>query len=285
MRIWITRAEPEAEATAQRLRALGHEPVLAPLLEVQPIGAAPSLDGVGALAFTSRNGVRAFAAHSPARGLPVFAVGDATAGEARNAGFADVASASGDVAALAELIAARKDALKGQVLYLAPEEPAGDLIADLVDRGVAARAEVVYRTAPVEISAIPAEIDALLVHSPKAARRLAGTPAVEAAAPSLAVICISAAAAEPLQGLGFAEVLVSPAPNEAALIQRLDAWALTRKPIRLFPPLFWFVIAFALVCIVAAMLVASVGPHLFPPTATHPAGATAQPLQIRGKSG
>ena len=83
MRIWITRAAPEAEATAQRVRALGHEPVVASLLEVQAGGETPDLAGVGALAFTSRNGVRAFAALSPERNLPVLTVGDATAQAAR----------------------------------------------------------------------------------------------------------------------------------------------------------------------------------------------------------
>ena len=285
MRIWITRAEPEASATAERVRALGHEPVVAPLLEIRPAGEAPDLSGVAALAFTSRNGVRVFAALSPERGMPVFAVGDATADAARGAGFANVATASGDVSALAELIAARKDVLDGEVLYLAPEEPAGDLPGALAGHGVAARVQVVYRTAPADLAAVPAEVDALLIHSPKAARRLAETPSVGAAAPSMAAICISAAAAEPLHVLGFAEVLVSPAPNETALLQRLDAWVLTRKPVPLFPPAFWIAVAFALVCIVAAILVASLGPRLFPPPAKSRAAAMAQPLQIPGKSG
>ena len=98
MRIWITRAQPEAEATAGRIRALRHEPVVAPVLEVRPSLDAPALEGVGALAFTSRNGVRAFVALTPERDLQVFTVGDATAAAAREAGFTDVASASGDAA-------------------------------------------------------------------------------------------------------------------------------------------------------------------------------------------
>ena len=285
MRIWITRAEPEASATAERVSGLGCEPVVSPVLEVEPAGKAPDLTGASALAFTSRNGVRAFTTLSPERGFPVFAVGDATAEAARRAGFADVASASGDAAALAQLIAARKDVLNGEVLYLAPEEPAGDLQSALASRGVASRVQIVYRTAPAELATLPADVDAVLVHSPKAAHRLAETPGLQAAAPSMAAICISAAAAEPLHGLGFRELLVSPAPNETALLQRLDAWVLTRKPVRLFPPAFWIAIAFALVCIVAAILVASLGPRLFPPPVKSGAAAAAQPLQIPGKSG
>ena len=264
MRIWITRAQPEADATAGRLRALRHEPVVAPVLEVQPAGAAPSLDGAGALAFTSRNGVRAFAALSPERGLPVFAVGDATADAARAAGFSEVASASGDLAALADRIAGRQAALKGPVLYASPEDPAGDLVAALQARGVAARAQVVYRTAPADFT-LPPDVDVVLIHSAKAARRLAEDPAVAPAAPAMAAICISPAAAQPLQGLGFREVLTAPAPNETALLETFGAWAARQAPARLFTPLFWIVIALGLACIVAAIAVAALGPQLFPP--------------------
>ena len=48
--VWITRAQPGAAATAERVRALGHEPLVAPLLAVRLLeGAAVDLDGVAAL--------------------------------------------------------------------------------------------------------------------------------------------------------------------------------------------------------------------------------------------
>jgi uroporphyrinogen-III synthase len=62
VRVWITRARPEAEATAARIAALGWTPLIAPLLEIRPLPAPLELEGVGALAFSSRNGVRALAA-------------------------------------------------------------------------------------------------------------------------------------------------------------------------------------------------------------------------------
>ena len=262
-RIWITRARPEAEATAERVRALGLEPVVEPVLEIQPVGEAPDLQGVCALAFTSRNGVRAFAALTPERGLPVFAVGDATAEAAREAGFGDVASASGDVAALADLIASRRDALQGQVFYAAPEEPAGDLVGALASHGVEARRQVVYRTVPAEFS-LPADIFAVLVHSAKAARRLAAHPAMTPDDNSMVAICISPSAAEPLRYSGFRDDLVASAPNEAAMLTELRDCA-DRQNRPLFPAMFWIAIAFWLTCVVSAILIATLGPRLFPP--------------------
>ncbi|MBK1970712.1 uroporphyrinogen-III synthase, partial [Brevundimonas diminuta] len=121
-RVWVTRAEPGAARTADRLTALGFTPITAPLLTLEPLpgalDAVPAPAAVAALALTSPNGVEAFAPLiSRFRRHPVFAVGDATAEAARAAGFADVRSASGDIHALAHLIAA--EAPPGPLLALA----------------------------------------------------------------------------------------------------------------------------------------------------------------------
>ena len=69
-KIWITRAQPGADVTADRVRALGHDALVAPLLAVRPVeDVAIDLSGVAALAFTSANGVRTFADRSGERSL------------------------------------------------------------------------------------------------------------------------------------------------------------------------------------------------------------------------
>ena len=80
LKIWITRAQPGADATAARVHALGHTTLVAPLLAVEMLeNAEVDLRDVGALAFTSANGLRAFTRLSADRSLRVFAVGAATA--------------------------------------------------------------------------------------------------------------------------------------------------------------------------------------------------------------
>ena len=67
LRVWITRAEPGASRTAARLRDMGLEPILASLLAVEPLTPVlPDLATFNALAFTSPNGVAAFAAQTAA---------------------------------------------------------------------------------------------------------------------------------------------------------------------------------------------------------------------------
>jgi uroporphyrinogen-III synthase len=227
-RIWITRAEPGASRTAARLRDMGFDPVVRPLLQVEPLSTSiPDLDRFAALVFTSANGVAAFAALTARRNRPVFAVGDATAQAARDAGFCAVRSAAGDLTALARLIAAELN----DAALLAPqaETPAGDLGAALTEadaRGIRLHPLAVYRTIPTEAAA-PAAFDAVLIHSPRAAKALA---ALEISEPDPTVaVCISTAAAEPLAERSFA-FAVSERPDETSLLATLKAALGKRDP-------------------------------------------------------
>lgn len=220
MRVWVTRTRPGADRTAERLRALGHEPVVQPVLEVRPAPAKLDLEGVGLIAFTSANGVSAFAALTPRRDLPVFAVGDATAAAARAAGFTEVRSAAGDVAALAAALAAAPRA--GAVLHAAGRPRAGDLAAS----GVPVRTVELYETVPLAIIP-PAEIDAVLVHSPHAGRTLAA-----AGGRLPLVLAISEAAAATLRAISVQAIRIAARPDETALLALLprDADALGANP-------------------------------------------------------
>ena len=220
-RVWITRAEPGASRTAARLRDMGFEPVVAPLLAIETLTPpVPDLAPFTALAFTSINGVAAFAALTRERDRPVFAVGDATAQAARDAGFADVRSASGDLHALARLISSElNDAV---VLVPQAEIPAGDFDAALADSGarhVSIQPLIVYRARPTTVAA-PTTFDAILIHSPRAAKRLAEQGAARLS--HAVTVCISAAAAAPLVALGLAPA-VARTPDEASLLTILKA--------------------------------------------------------------
>jgi uroporphyrinogen-III synthase len=225
-RIWITRAQPGAEATAERVRALGHEAVVAPLLAVRMLpDVIVDLQGVAALAFTSANGVRAFADASGERSLKVFAVGAATAQAARMAGFRSVLSADGDVEALAEGIAVRRAELRGAVLHPGAAEPAGDLAGALEKHGVEARRLILYETAPVQLGDAEAEAlarsDAVLLHSPRAAQVLARLLKAHPA-PQLRALGLSQAVVKPLSRTRLAAKAYPPFPLETALLNLIE---------------------------------------------------------------
>jgi uroporphyrinogen-III synthase len=225
-KIWITRAQPGATDTAERVRALGHEAVVAPLLAVRALeNVEVDLTGVAALAFTSANGVRAFAERSGDRSLKVFAVGSATAQAARQAGFRSVLSADGDVEALADGIGMRRSELKGAVLHPGAAEPAGDLAGALEKHGIEARRLILYETGPAVLSDTETEAlircDAALLHSPRAAQVLAKLLKTHPA-PGLRALGLSKAVIKPLSRTALAGKVYPPFPLEAALLNLID---------------------------------------------------------------
>lgn len=244
MRVWVTRSQPGADRTAGSLASLGHEPVVAPVLEIERLPVAPPpLEAATALAFTSAVGVQAFADLTSARDLPVFAVGEATARAARAAGWRDVRSADGDGAALARLIAEASTAAglppagRSAPVVLAPGalEPAFDLAAALAVWGVSTRALPLYAalaapSPPPQAAAAVAQgrLDGVLVHSPAAARALAGyaaaDPVFAAGFATLRPFTLSQACAAPLPA-ACAPATWPDAPRERDLLALLPLGA------------------------------------------------------------
>ncbi len=102
-RLLLTRARPQAEAFAAEVRAHTRlEPLISPMQEMRDLKVEIDLSGISALAFTSKNGVEAFARMSAAR-LPAYCVGEATADRARALGFVAKAAA-GDAPSLRAIL-------------------------------------------------------------------------------------------------------------------------------------------------------------------------------------
>lgn len=148
MYVIVTRPSPDGEAFAAEASRLGATPILSPAMAIRDRAGEVDLAGVEALAFTSANGVRAFARLSTRRDFRVFAVGDATAAAAGAVGFAHVAVADGDVESLSQLIASTK--LSSHVLHLAGSDRAGNLVMMLAAKGVGARRAVIYDAVKIE---------------------------------------------------------------------------------------------------------------------------------------
>lgn len=236
MRLLVTRPMPQAEETAERLAAAGHAPVLAPLLEIVPDPAVSLAPGEAeAIVLTSRGAVRALAHHpEKERVLPlaVFAVGDATATQARALGLADVRSAGGDLSAVADRIGA--DAMRPRrLLHLAGRDRSGDLAAMLAPLGISVETRVVYSAEPA--TALPraaaealraGTLDGVLSFSPRSAETLLVlAKAAGMAEPLLAArhYCLSEAVAETLRAAGARDVAVAAKPDQDALLALIPA--------------------------------------------------------------
>lgn len=226
----VTRSQPGADETAGRLRALGYRPIVSPMLHIVETGLDPHiLEGIADIVFTSANGVRAFrlAGVSPAA-MTAWCVGPSTASAAEAAGFAEVIEGDGDAADLGRLILGSRARISGQVLHIANNAAAGNLVNMLRIGGVNARFAAPYHTEAAPslsqdaLRALQAGAAAVLIHSAKGADALAHA---KAPLETAAIIAISAAAAAPLEGHVTGPVHVAGRPNEDALMAALAAAA------------------------------------------------------------
>jgi uroporphyrinogen III methyltransferase/synthase len=88
VRVIVTRPRAQAEPLAERLRALGHEVVLCPLLEVEPLGEGPvEVEGYDWVVVTSANGADELAHRFAGRMPRLAAVGPGTAEALRRHGL------------------------------------------------------------------------------------------------------------------------------------------------------------------------------------------------------
>jgi uroporphyrinogen-III synthase len=231
MRVVVTRPKSDGERTAVALEALGHDVLVAPLMRIEPMHA--DLTGQwSAVAVTSTNALSVFGERSDGIALgklPVFAVGARSAEAARLAGFEQVSSANGDVKDLVRLITVRCAGAKAPVLYLAGEDRAADLVADLLAHGVAAEMRIVYRAVPLDFPMMLAaaleagDVDAVMHFSRRSAELFvagARTAGVADAASDVRHLCLSAQVAEPLAGMS--RIDIATRPNEVALIALLQ---------------------------------------------------------------
>jgi len=231
MHLLITRPEPDAEATAARLRALGHEVTVQPLLTIAFSPPPVDLPMPQALVMTSRNGVRAVRSWPHAvewRKLPVFVTGSMTAEEARTAGFTDVRYGSGDAGDLARLIRANLSSGSGLVLYAAARDRSGNLINELTGQGYDVRVVEAYRAdpaprfePPVREALVSGTIDGALFYSRRTAetfRNLATAEGITERLAGVSLYALSEQVAEGLAGLEPRAIKVSAKPTEDSLL-------------------------------------------------------------------
>lgn len=229
--VLITRPQPAAAAWARRLALRGWAPLVCSLTELRIVIAQADLTGMDGLVFTSANAVRCAPLPPEARALPCWCVGPATAKAAREAGYSP-RTGPGDAAALGALIAAETPG--AALLHPRGRHGTGTLRAPLEAGGVSLRELVVYEMA--QTPRLSSDARAALAEggltcasfwSPRAAAifaRLAEqAPALRKGLPAATAACISAAAARPLEGLGFGRILVAETPDATGMDAAVEA--------------------------------------------------------------
>lgn len=229
--VLLTRPEAESREVAGTLAAMGIRSVIWPMTRIEfvdgPVGVPEGTDG---LVFTSRNGVAAFARSCAERGLTAWCVGGRTADAARDAGFADVVSADGDVDALAALLRQEAGGSR-RLLYLRGREVSADLGAMLSGSGNILESRVVYAAQaggppPADVRTMfeTGAIGVVAVWSRRAARELAGHLAQHPGwARGVLGVAISDRAGAPLADSGLDGMVSADRPDAEAMLEAISA--------------------------------------------------------------
>ena len=233
-RVLVTRPEPEARATADRLTRIGFDPIVLPLTRIVALHPqAPDPGRFDMVAVTSANAIR----HAPQgllgrlTSLPCAVVGERTAAAARAAGLDVAIVGEADAAALGQLIAGTKRP-GHRVLHLCGRHVAGGLADalsrhDIVTEELATYDAVIEDHGDAEITAILADPpDAVLLYSPRAANaflalldRPDGCKAVE----HMVFVCISPGVAARFEARPEVAPLVAATPSETAILSVLES--------------------------------------------------------------
>ncbi|ARQ60256.1 MULTISPECIES: uroporphyrinogen-III synthase [Rhizobium] len=235
MRVLVTRPAHSAEKTAQRLRDMGHEPLLLPLRRPQhdSSAAASALAATrGAIAVTSAEAMRVLSALGETLGphldRPIFAVGETTAQAARRLGFRTVTASSGNGRDLADLVGAQS---VEDLLYLAGRPRAETFEGRLRELGIRFSVAECYRMLPVapgpaDIKAIFSghRLDAVLFYSRQTAEdffQLAELRSALSEQGGIRLLCLSEAVAQAIPASLKETVAISSMPDEISLLSLL----------------------------------------------------------------
>lgn len=222
----VTRPEPGCAETCARLAALGEEAIAAPALVLAPLPAAP-FPPVQALLLPSRAAARALSPWP----VPVWAVGEGTAAEARAQGFGDVRAAEGDAASLTAQVRAALDPRAGALGLACGRGYSLELAAGLrsagfrvVRRAVYAAREAESLPAPARRALAAGRIGRALFFSPRSATcilRLLEGAGLAGASREISAVAISPRVAAVLNTVPWREVLVAPRPHPDAMLELL----------------------------------------------------------------
>ena len=156
MRLIVTRPEPAAGKTAKKLRALGHDVIISPVLEIVDSGLDMPAGVFSAILVTSSNALRVM----KSRGIdeillqtPLYVAGDRTAEKARETGFENVHSASGNAGNLVELLNDDADLIGGgenPLLYVCGADATSGFLEDLEKLGLQVISWINYKAILVD---------------------------------------------------------------------------------------------------------------------------------------
>ena len=151
MHILLTRPLEDSHKLILKFQSLGHIVSNIPLISIEKVN-YENLDfsKFNGIIFTSSNAIEHLEIKNINKRIDCFCVGNATETMAKNAGFQNIYSASGNVNNLKEIILQNFESSKGQLLYVSGEVISNDLDKQLILEGYNVERIINYKAIQVE---------------------------------------------------------------------------------------------------------------------------------------
>ena len=151
MHILLTRPLEDSHKLILKFQSLGHIVSNIPLISIEKVN-YENLDfsKFNGIIFTSSNAIEHLEIKNINKRIDCFCVGNATEAMAKNAGFQNIYSASGNVNNLKEIILQNFESSKGQLLYVSGEAISNDLDKQLILEGYNVERIINYKAIQVE---------------------------------------------------------------------------------------------------------------------------------------
>ncbi len=228
--ILVTRPIDEATPTAEKLEALGHRVVIAPVLRVEPVSFEIP-DENRSIIVTSKNGARMGLVNIGNKGRPIFAVGEQTAAEVRKLGFTNVTVGPGTARKMVPTLLECGLSETRKYTHLCGSALAYNICDVLKNEGLDAEVTVTYQTRAVRGLSVgvqealdEGEVDIALFYSPRTATIFEEVVADYGRSDwlrKMEAICLSTRVAENLLG-PWKNKSYAIIPTEKALFSMLD---------------------------------------------------------------
>lgn len=232
MRVLITRPEPDATIVARELTSRGHDPLIAPLVDiVEYQNNLPKAQRISAYVVTSRNGIRALSRVTDYRKSLLYVVGSGTAEEAKANGYTKIIVGPGDASGLCKKICEELPPEEGLLIHISGRHLSYNICNELSSQGYDAERIILYDVKPkLELPYVAAkafrekELDAILLFSPRIAQifiELLCDADLQGNAIHFDVFCLSRNVAEIVARLNWRKVYISKAPNQISILSLL----------------------------------------------------------------
>lgn len=229
--ILVTRPIDEATPTAEKLEALGHRVVIAPMLRVEPVSFEIP-DDSRSIIVTSKNGARMGLVNIGNKARPIFAVGEKTADEARKLGFTNITVGPGTARKMVPMLLECGLSETRKYTHLCGNALAYNICEVLKGEGIDAENTITYQTQAIRSLSVGVqealdsdEVEMALFYSPRTATIFEEVVAEYGRSDwlrKLNALCLSTRVAGNLLG-PWKDIKYAIIPTEKAMFSMLEA--------------------------------------------------------------